>query len=91
MLLSNPLTRFLSGISFNFYIWHQFLAVQLKKLRIPPYTGSSPNQEGQQPWQSRYTLCCFAAAIIASVLITYLVEKPCARLIKSCAARRKET
>ncbi len=90
-LLSNPLTRFLSGISFNFYIWHQFLAVQLKKLRIPPYTGSSPNQEGQQPWQNRYSFCCFAAALLTAVLITFLVEKPCARTIKKHLSARKDT
>lgn len=91
LLLSNRLVRFLSGISFNFYIWHQFIAVQLKKLRIPPYTGTTPNQDGQQPWQSQYTLCCFAAALILSLLITYLVEKPCARWIKRHLSSRKAT
>ncbi len=91
LLLSNRLVRFLSGISFNFYIWHQFIAVQLKKLRIPPYTGTTPNQDGQQPWQSQYTLCCFAAALGASLLITYLVEKPCARWIKRRLSSRKDT
>ena len=90
-ILSNPLTRFLSGISFNFYIWHQFLAVQLKKWRIPPYTGSTPNMDGQQPWQNIYTLCCFAAALLAAVAVTYLVEKPCARRIKKRLSSRKYT
>lgn len=85
-LFSNRLIRFLSGISFNFYIWHQFLALQLKKWRIPPYTGDAPNVEGQVPWQRGYTALCFLAALLAAVLVTYLVEKPCARLIK----RRKE-
>ena len=81
-LFSNPITRFLSGISFNFYIWHQFLAVQLKKWRIPAYTGDAPNMEGQMPWQHTYTLVCFAAALLAAFLVTYLIEKPCARFIK---------
>ena len=81
-LLSNRLTRFLSGLSFNFYIWHQFLAVKLKQWRIPPYTGDAPNRDGQQPWQNRYTLLCFLAALLCALLLTYLVEKPCARWIK---------
>ena len=81
-LFSNRLTRFLSGLSFNFYIWHQFLALQLKKWHIPPYTGDAPNMEGQMPWQRRYTALCFLAALLTAVLVTYLVEKPCARLIK---------
>ena len=82
LLFSNLVTHFLSVISFNFYIWHQFLAVQLKKWRIPPYTGDAPNMEYQQPWQQTYTLTCFLAALLAAILATYLVEKPFARLIK---------
>ena len=78
-LLSNRPVRFLSGISFNFYIWHQFLAVKLKEWRIPFYEGTNPNQAGLQPWQNRYTFCCFAGALLVSLAITYLVEKPCAR------------
>ncbi len=81
-LFSNRIVRFLSGLSFNFYIWHQFLAVKLKAWRIPPYEGENPNQAGLQPWQNQYTLVCFAAALLLSLLITYLVEKPCARWIK---------
>jgi len=84
-LFSNRIARFLSGVSFNFYIWHQFLAVQLKAWRIPPYSGNTPNFDGQQPWQSQYTLVCFGAALAVALLITYLVEKPCARWIKSRA------
>lgn len=86
-MLSNRLIRFLSGLSFNFYIWHQVLAVWLKEMRIPYYAVQNPNQLGLQPWQNRYTFCCFFAALILSLLITYLVEKPCARWIK----RRRTT
>ncbi len=82
LLFSNRITRFLSGISFNFYIWHQFLAVQLKKWRIPPYTGDAPNVEAQMPWQRIYTYLCFLAALLAAVSATYLLEKPCARFMK---------
>ena len=76
LLFSNRVTRFLSEISYNYYIWHQFLAVQLKKWRIPPYA------EGQLSWQRMYTLICVCAALLAAILVTYLIEKPCARLIK---------
>ena len=79
-LCSNRVVRFLSGLSFNFYIWHQWLAVRLKAWRIPPYLAESdPNQAGEMPWQLQYTLLCFAAALALSALITYLVEKPCAK------------
>lgn len=88
-LFSNRVTRFLSGVSFNFYIWHQFLAVRLKAWRIPPYAGDTPNQDGLQPWQNLYTLTCFAVAFLVALLITYAVEKPCARLIKRRLSARK--
>ena len=81
-LFSNRAVRFLSSLSFNFYIWHQFLAVKLKAWRIPYYEGTNPNQAGLMPWQLHYTLICFGAALALSCLITYLVEKPCARRIK---------
>jgi peptidoglycan/LPS O-acetylase OafA/YrhL len=74
--LGNPVTRFLSAISYNFYIWHQFLALRLKDWHLPPYVSDLPNQAGEQPWQSQYTLLCFAAAIALAAAITYLVEKP---------------
>ena len=87
-LFSNGLMRFLSGVSFNFYIWHQFLAVKLKAWRIPYYEGEDPHRAGLQPWQWQYTLCCFAAALITALLITYLVEKPCAKWIKRALSRK---
>lgn len=89
-IYSNRIVRFLSGISLNFYIWHQTLAVKLKEWRIPPYTGNQPQVDGQQPWQLIYTLGCFAAALIAAILVTYLIEKPVSNLIlgKKRARRR---
>ena len=79
--MSNPVTRFLAGISYNFYIWHQWIAVRLKMWRIPPYTTpENPNFAGEMPWMLHYTLLCFAAALAAATLITCLVERPCARL-----------
>ena len=87
---SNRLVRFLSGLSFNFYIWHQWLAVRLKLWRIPPYlTEENPNQVGEMPWQLHYTLLCFAAALLAAALFTYLVEKPAARLGRRWLEGRK--
>ena len=78
-LLSNRVVRFFSGITFSFYIWHQWLAVRLKAWRIPSYLAEHPNQVGEMPWQRDYTLLCFAAAILAAMLLTYLLERPAAR------------
>ena len=75
-LFGNPLTRLCAAISYNFYIWHQFLAVRLKVWHIPAYAAENPSMAGEQPWQNRYTLLCFAAAILVGAAVTYLWEKP---------------
>ena len=80
ILLSNPLVRFLGGISYNFYIWHQPVAVWLKKLHIPDYTEENPNMSGNSIWQHKYMLICFAVALLIATLATHLIETPCACL-----------
>ncbi len=82
-LFSNRLMRFLAGISYNLYIWHQWLAVQIKDpWRIPPWSGSTPpNQLYNMDWMKKYAAIITVAAFAAAVLATYFVEKPCANLI----------
>lgn len=82
-LFSNRLMRFLAGISYNLYIWHQWLSVQLKSVwRIPSWTGDTPpNQLGDRAWMNKYALIITVAAFVAAVLATYLIEKPFANLI----------
>ena len=91
-LFSNPVTRFLAGVSYNYYIWHQWLAVKLKVWRIPPYQAEvNPNMEGEQPWQTQYTLICLLGAFVLAVLLTYGIEKPCAAWGRRLANRRNVT
>ena len=79
-LWSNRLVRFLAGISYNLYIWHQHLALRLRAWRIPPYTDEMPQRAGEQPWQTLYTWLCFAGAIAVAALLTYTWERPLNRL-----------
>lgn len=81
-LLGNPLMGFLSSVSFQFYIYHQMLAVQLKAWHFPPSEMETPWSQGDFRWQLSYTLCCFLLALILSALITYLFEKPVARWLR---------
>lgn len=82
-LFSNKLMRFLSGISYNLYIWHQWLAVRIKYVwRIPSWTGDTPpNQMNNSQWMHQYALVITIAAVAAAVLATYLIEKPVSKLI----------
>ena len=82
-LLSCRPMRFLAGISFQFYIWHQYLAVKLRSWGIPYSEFEFPNREGDRPWQWKYTLLCFGLALAVAIAVTYLIERPIQRLILS--------
>ena len=83
-LLSNRVIGFMAGISFNLYMWHQWLAVRLKQWRIPYWEGEElPNMAGNIAWQRQYTLLCFALSIIAAALVTYLIERPLAKRLQA--------
>jgi peptidoglycan/LPS O-acetylase OafA/YrhL len=90
-VFSNPVMKFLSAISFNYYIWHQVLAVWLKDWHIPPYTVQYPNQVGEQPWQLLYTFACFGFAILLASALTFGLEKPAAALVHKLLHRRPKT
>lgn len=84
------LWRFLAGISFNLYLWHQMLAVWFKYyFRIPAWAGDTPpNQLGDLKWMTRYNLLCWALALGSAVLFTYGVERPSARFFARRAGRK---
>ena len=77
--LGNRVTRFLSAVSFNFYMWHQFLACRIRDWHIVPSVSPTPNQVHEHPWQIKYTLLCFGAALAVAAALTYLWERPLAR------------
>ena len=88
------LWAFLSGISFSYYMWHQWLAVQLKyHLRLPPWQGDTPpNQLGDTVWMWRYFGLILAVSLAAAVLLTYGVERPAAaRLRRLLGLERPKT
>ena len=86
-LFGNRVTHFLAGISMNYYLIHQPIAVQLKRLGIPYSEYELPNQAGDRTWMARYTFVCFSLSLLAAVLMTYLVEKPAAKGLKRLFAR----
>ena len=96
-LFGNPVTRFLSMISMNYYLLHQNIAVLLKTDAVRAWLEKPrdwlggepilysvyalPNQAGDRPWQVRYTWLAFGVSLAAAILVTFLIEKPLARLI----------
>lgn len=82
LLMGNPLMKGLAAISMNYYLIHQNLAVHLKRLGIPPSVNDNPHMAAETAWQYPYTYLCFGLSLLMAILITLLVEKPCARLLK---------
>ena len=81
-LLGNRLMKFLAEISFNLYIWHQYISVKLKEFRLPYWEGETPpNQLGDKVWMWKYLLLCIALSFAVAVIMTYLVEKPASKVI----------
>ena len=79
VMLGNRITRVLSQISYQMYIWHQVLAVQLRRWGVPPSNSATPNVDQERTWQVRYVIICYAGALIISCLVTYLFERPIVR------------
>ena len=80
LLLGNRVTGFLSAVSFQFYMWHQVFAVQLKNWGIPATDVENPWMAGDRSWQLLYVFLCFGGALAISALVTYVFERPIARL-----------
>ena len=81
-LLGNPLMRFFASVSFQFYIYHQWLAVRLRAWGFPPSAEPEPWKTADYPWKLTFSICCFLLALLLAALLTYLFEQPIARRLR---------
>ena len=90
-VFSNPIVRGFCVISYNLYIWHQWIFAKLKDLRIPYYEGDiSPNMNDDVAWSLKYTIIAIPIALIVSVTATFLFERPLNKLILKRYRNNKE-
>ncbi|MBR4068045.1 MAG: acyltransferase [Clostridia bacterium] len=82
-LFSNKLMRFLATISYNFYIWHQVLSVQIAQHWFPATLHSDSNLQ----WC--FTVMCYCVSIVVAMAFTYGWEQPCAKWIRRGVQRLK--
>jgi len=76
-LFTNCMVRFLAVISYNWYIWHQYIAVKFKQYRIPYWEGDTPpNQLYDWVWMWKYQILIVVVSIVIATAMTYLIEKP---------------
>jgi peptidoglycan/LPS O-acetylase OafA/YrhL len=90
-LFSNAAMRFLSLISYNVYIWHQWISVRFKEWRIPFWAGEKPpNMTGDLVWQWTYTALILTGTFAAAIFATYCVERPAAMRILAWKPKARE-
>ena len=87
-LLGNPVTKFLGGVSMNYYLIHQTVTVHLKRLKIPASESAEPHMSGELQWQMGYTALAFGISVLLAILVTYAVEKPAGKLLDRCSKKR---
>jgi peptidoglycan/LPS O-acetylase OafA/YrhL len=73
-VLANRVLTFMSVISYNLYIWHQLIARELLKYKLPLPLTQDPHKDPH--WQLTFTITSMAVAIAFSTLITYAFERP---------------
>jgi len=76
LVMGNKVTAYLAAISYQVYMWHQMIAVQFKKWRIPPSEHPQPHTVFERDWQTLYVLLVMLATFVIATAITYLVERP---------------
>lgn len=76
ILLGNRLTFWLAAISYQVYMWHQMIALQMKKWGFPPSVNPEPHMAGERTWQLGYTLTALALTLLIATAVTYLIERP---------------
>lgn len=85
LLLGNPVTRFVSTISYQVYMWHMWLALRLKDFRIPEYATERPMDD--PAWRWPYMVVCCILSFLAAVFMTYCVERPISKFCMDHAPR----
>lgn len=88
LIFSNRLMTFLGAISFQYYIWHQVIALRLKKWGIPGSKFSNPHQIGDTKWQIAYVALVLLLSVALAALLTYFFEQPLNKAIRN--GRRKK-
>lgn len=86
-VLGNRALGFVAGISYNLYLWHQWLSVKLRVWSIPPYATLDPHDD--PTWQWQHMLLSFALSFAVAILATYAFERPVGKLLRGIPRRTK--
>lgn len=76
-VLANPVMVFVSGISYNLYLWHQLIARELMARKIPMPATEDPHADPS--WQLWFMLIAIGLSLLVATVITYGFERPLLR------------
>ena len=76
-VFGNPITRFISAISYQVYMWHMWIALRLKDFHIPEYVTERPMDD--TAWRFPYLMLSLAVSLVVAIAMTYLIERPISR------------
>ncbi len=80
---ANRIFIYVSGISYNLYLWHQIVMLKCKEWHIPSYEGDvSPNQLGDMVWSRKYSVISVLVIILIAHLLTDFYEIPITQKLK---------
>lgn len=85
-IFSNRAMRFLGGISFNVYMWHQWIMVKL--VRLTGFTNGGEVTLAGAKMQWLLTAEGLGLSLLAAVLTTYLIEKPMQKWIMNGGCKK---
>ena len=84
-LLGNPVMRFASTVSYQLYLWHMWICLRLKDLRIPDYITARPMDDAL--WRFPYLMLSIGLSVAAAIFMTYCYERPVSKYALSHAPR----
>lgn len=89
-LFANCLMKWIAAISYNLYIWHQYIAVKLKEYRIPYWEGDTPpNMTGDRAWMWKYQIWIVVLSLLVAIVMTYGFEKPLSGILLGKASGKQ--
>ena len=92
-ILANPILLFLSTISYNLYIYHQFISRELlvRKIGFPAELDLQKiSNPADEIWQWVFVLIAVATSIITATIITHFFELPILNAGKGWLRRTSE-
>ncbi len=73
-VVANPVLLFLSGVSYNLYLWHVLVIMVMLHYRLVPYHGR--DMHADPGWQAAFVVVAAVLGLAIATSLTYGFERP---------------